>query len=105
MSSAPNPTDPLTTGVKILGIVAIVALGWSAYQGWSLGRHGKPLQTSHAPRRIVSLALAPTTADARSILGEWRCGEPDPRQRRARWRANPWPWTPVSSCPTRPPGS
>jgi hypothetical protein len=75
MSSTADPTDPLTTSVKILGILAIVALGWSVYEGWSLGRHGEPLQTSHAPRRIVSLALAPTTSAARTILDEWRCGE------------------------------
>ena len=75
MSSTADRTDPLTTSVKILGILAIAALGWSVYEGVSLARHGAPLETERAPRGIVSLALAQTTGEARAILDEWQCGK------------------------------
>jgi hypothetical protein len=77
MSSTAEPTDPLTRPVKLLGILAIAALLWSVYEGAIVWQHGRALQTLSAPRGIVSLALAPTPARARGILGEWRCGERD----------------------------
>jgi hypothetical protein len=76
MSPTADSRDPLTARVGILGILALAALGWSVYEGVSLWRHSAPLETPLAPRRIVSLALAPTTGQAQAILAEWRCGRP-----------------------------
>jgi hypothetical protein len=74
MPSTAERPYALTVPVKLLGILALATFGWSVYEGQALGRHSAPLQTSLAPRRIVSLALAPTAGDAQAILDEWQCG-------------------------------
>lgn len=54
-----------------LGVAALLALAWSAYEGVALGRLSEPLRTPAAPRRIVSLQLAPTAVRAEAIRREW----------------------------------
>ena len=82
MLPAMTPTverqNPYTLPVKVLGLLAALALGWSFYAGAGLWAPGKPLRTPLAPHGIVSLALAPTEGQAQAILAEWGCGAGTP---------------------------
>ena len=55
----------------VFGLLAFAIVIWSAYEGWSLGSFGKPLQTPLAARGGISLQLAPTAAEAAAIRTEW----------------------------------
>ncbi|HVG87114.1 MAG TPA: hypothetical protein VM820_21500 [Vicinamibacterales bacterium] len=72
MNDSLGGPDPSTLGSKILGALALTAVLWSVYEGVTLSRHGGALAVAAAPRRMVSLQLAPTTAAARKIVDAWK---------------------------------
>ncbi len=77
MATPDGAFNPVTLGSKVLGLVALVALAWCVYEGVSLRLLSAELQTASAPRRVISLSLAPTTAQAQGILTEWGCSQTD----------------------------
>jgi hypothetical protein len=68
---------------KALGLLALAAVVWMGYEGYALNTLSRPLQTPSAPRRIVSLALAKTPAEAQVIRLEWQCNPAQPPCRQA----------------------
>ena len=72
MNDSLGGPDPSTLGSKILGALALTAVLWSVYEGVTLSRHGGALAVAAAPRRMVSLQLAPTTAAAHKIVDAWK---------------------------------
>ena len=72
MNDSLGGPDPSTLGSKILGALALTAVLWSVYEGVTLSRHGGALAVAAAPRRMVSLQLAPTTAAAQKIVDAWK---------------------------------
>ena len=60
----PADTNASRTASRVLGILALLALSWSAYEGCALRDLSEPLRTQAAPRGMISLQLAPTTAEA-----------------------------------------
>jgi len=68
----PSPTGT-GTATKILAGFALLALLWAGYEADQLRRLSAPLQTPTAPRRLISLELSPTTAEASAIVGDWTC--------------------------------
>ena len=69
----PADTNASRTASRVLGILALLALSWSAYEGCALRDLSEPLRTQAAPRGMISLQLAPTTAEANAILLDWSC--------------------------------
>ena len=58
---------------RALGWIAIVALAWSAYEGWGVWRAAAPLRSSAVPQGMLDLELPRNDSDARRIVDLWRC--------------------------------
>ncbi|MDH4066876.1 MAG: hypothetical protein OEW19_20950, partial [Acidobacteriota bacterium] len=70
---APADSNANRTLARVLGVMALIAVLWSAYEGLALRRLSEPLRTPAAPLGMVSLQLAPSTAEANLIVGDWSC--------------------------------
>jgi hypothetical protein len=58
---------------RVIGILTLAAVAWTAYSGWSLHREAEPLVSDDAPHGLVSLQLAPNHQVAARIRAGWAC--------------------------------